>query len=71
MKLAILLCLALTACDMEAGRRMVACRHEAGPQPLAGSDLFGIVGMVAAHQDPTRRAGDDRGNQWFSEARRQ
>ena len=67
---ALLLCLALTACDTGATHRMHACRQEAGPQPLAGSDVFGIAGALAAHQDPERRAWDDRVNQCVREARR-
>lgn len=70
MKYAIALCLLLTACDTGAMQRMHTCRETAGPEPMAGADLLGIVGLLAAHQDPERRAWDDQVNRCMREARR-
>lgn len=69
-RLTLLVCFFLTACDPVAAHRMIVCRHEAGPQPMAGSDLFGIAGALMAHQDPERAAWDERVSQCIREARR-
>ena len=55
-----LICLSLTACDMEAGRRAVACRHGAGPEPHAGAFLFGIAGVMIAGQSQEHRDWTER-----------
>ena len=70
MKRALLLCLLLTACDTGAMHQMHACRSSAGPEPMAGADLFGIAGALMAHQDPDRRTWDDRVNECMREANR-
>lgn len=66
----LILCLLLTACDTGAMHRMHTCRQEAGPEPMAGASVFGVVGLLVAHQDPERRAWDDRVNACFREAMR-
>lgn len=66
----ITLCFALAACDTGAMRRMSDCQKQAGRQPLAGAGLFGVAGLIAAHQDPERAAWDERVNQCVREAKR-
>jgi hypothetical protein len=63
---ALILCLFLTACDT----RAMTCRSSAGPEPMAGADLLGIGGMLAAHQNPERRDWDERVRICMKEARR-
>lgn len=69
-RITIALCLLLTACDTGAMQRAHTCRETAGPEPMAGAALFGIVGLIAAHQNPERRAWDDQVNQCMRKARR-
>lgn len=58
-----LLCLSLTACDIEAGRRAARCTHEAGPLPHPIAGLFGVAGYLAVSQDPAQLAWNERVNQ--------
>lgn len=59
----IALCALLSLASCAAVDRSRTCRAEAGPKPYAAADMFGVMGVLAANQDPERHSWEQRVNQ--------